>query len=471
MSVRTQSLLVIVPVFLVLGLAVAVLACFFELRETTWALHEEASSYAASVAVLADAAELRKLLQGADIDSARSDLVRTATRAATLGRVRRLSVGDPGGNHLVVDVGRAAGETLEPMPSEPVEMNGALVTTGATSRGERIALAMAQIVDQGEEWVGTVRAEVDASALRACWKRCLGRTLQYGTIGMLLGIICALLAANLVLKPIRGLDHAAQRAATGDLAGAHVATHGRIREMHDLANAFNTLVSMLSGLVTRTRRAVYAGDDSYEPRADGRDVYDTRLWQGGKRELKGLKLDLTTVGGGNGAFAGFLTTRAYAGAVIGCMAPSRTLDAPLAGSACIACLNGLLEHKKPSEAVTETASLFRPQSLRLVVCEESGVVHSYAIDAGDASVRSHMARLSAGEVRAYHSLGDHADRRIELYAAQFCVGAPERIAQDLLSIVCADDTAPRGALLVVSRADASRIGENRITLNSGEHPL
>ncbi len=471
MTVRTQSLLGIVPVFVALGFAVAGLVCFFELRETRWALHEEATSYAISVAQLTEPDDLRAMLDGRETSDTVPDVVRATGRIAAQGRIRRLSISDPSNSRLAIDVGSAAGGAFEAIGSRPVEMNGALVTVGKTADSTRIAVATAQIADQGAEWVGTVRAEVEASAIDDCLICCRGRLLSYSAIGMFVGVACALLAANLVLKPLRKLDRAAERAAAGDLEEAQVSGQGRIRELHDLANAFNTLLSMLKGLAARTRRIVYGGDELFEPRPDGRDVCDTRLWGSGTREIAGLRLDLTTVGGESGAFAAFVATRRFSGALIGCMAPAHTFDAPLEASACTACLNGQLDSRDPAEAFAETVALFGPQDLRLVICEDGGIVRSYHFLSRTSSVRTHTVTIGEGEVRAYHNLGAQADRRIQAYAAQFCAGSTERTAEEILSVACVGDVAPRGALLVVSRARVSRTHANRITLNSGEYPV
>jgi HAMP domain-containing protein len=469
MNIRTQSLLVIVPVFVGLGLAIGSLVCFFELNETRWALRQEVSAYAASVAELADPVQVRWLLDGREGAGGR---LRTALeQVARLGRVQRLSVGDPSLNRLVLDVGRGSGRTIGGTTGEPVEVNSAQVSFGGHAATGDIAIATRQVLDEGGEWVGTVRAEVDASPVASCWLRCRERLLNYAVIGLLVGVACALFICQLVLGPLHALDRAARRAVAGGLEDARVRALGRIREMNDLGNAFNTLVSMLEDAVKRMRRSVYGDSGQQLESRAGRDAVDEQVWEGGNRESGDTDLDLVTVGGGRGAFGQFVSTRGITGAVIGRMPPGPGLNAALDASACVAYLTGALTRSEPSRAVEEAVGLFGPLDLRLIVCDGESAVQSCHFEARTGTVTTARATVAPGEVRVYHNLGEQADRRIQLYAGAFCAGSSGRTADELLTIVGQNDPNPHGALLVVSRVETAGSRRQGITINAGENDL
>lgn len=469
MRIRTQSVLFTLPVFVVLALAVAGLICVFELNETRRALREEVSSLATAVAQMVDRQELRELLGHAKADTGRTLLSRAGARIAEHGRLIRLTVEQPTGTGMALDVGPAAGEPLIEHADEPVALNGAFASLVLKRDGHvRAAVATAPVYDDAGDWVATVRAVIDAGVLDARWEECLRRTGQYVLVGTLVGLACALVLSSLVIRPLGVLGEAADRAAAGDLRGAAVPSLGRIREMNDVGSAFNTMVSILRNLLTRTRRAVFSAEQAADDERR-RDACDRYLWPPASVAHGLVAFEMATVGSSEGAFGQLTRIGDALYAVMGRMPAGGGMDSALSASAVVTYVVRALEHRDADAVVREAALLFGFECMRVVCAREnSSTVHSCRYDQSAGQTVGHMHDCAADGTKVYHDLGEGADVQLQLYTGSFCTGESGTVTQELLTIVRQTDPEPRGTLLVVAPRAAAEMTAG-VSLNTGEY--
>lgn len=467
MKIRTQSLIVIPPLFLFLGVSTALVAMAAGVREVRWGLEEESSSLAITVAEFVPRGsfsanaeeseeELRYLRQSLD-------------RLMAFGHALRITVFDAGGS-TVADVPAAnwreaspedrVSSAVPPTPNwtsrserEVLLQAGRLVTPVTVApNGGAFVTAYAPILD-GDLLIGTVAALVPADRLGF-----RSAELRTGFVGAGLIILAAGILATLLLSEYlrRGLRELARAAAvvSADHSDARVDIGG-IREVEELSNTFNTMSSILRDYVERGRQALISADSPSET-----DVtittYRERTLPAVARRIGGRFVMARYLGGVQvGSFFGVAQTGERGFAFLGRVPGPSTLSTAVRAGTAARWLVGALEAKEPvQDPARRAAEMFGLSELSLLSwredSQESPILFSGG--PGDASQLpgSSLHFCCAGDrVAVLHSLDPDGARALNAYLGFFACGHEGSVSDRLRSTL---DGFSSGPLVVVERS-------------------
>lgn len=131
----------------------------------------------------------------------------------------------------------------------------------STTLGESIVYAAVPVLS-GDEVVGVVRLASPESGIEAQVLRKIRGLVLGGLISVLIGVIAALLLANILVRPIDSLRRAAKRLADGE-DDVVVAEEGP-GELRQLSRTFNEMTRRVRGMLERQRS--FAGDAAHQLR-------------------------------------------------------------------------------------------------------------------------------------------------------------------------------------------------------------
>ncbi len=252
MKIRTQNMLAIVPLFLGLAVLIGALMYFVQYRELLWGLDEEATSIAVATARHMDPERVR----AAETEEDWQQLMANPVQVLEWQRARRIVLMDPDLSLLFDSADDSdAARTIPLTPALHDRLHEAPYASTAILQDDdgRFLYAFSPVGDD-DGMAAIVAVETDADTLGAHELR-MRRDIQLIVIvTVLIGMLLAILISGIISRRIVSLTRAADAVAGGQYDQPHE-TAG-VQEINDLSSTFNTMSSVLSEVVSKTRRAV-----------------------------------------------------------------------------------------------------------------------------------------------------------------------------------------------------------------------
>lgn len=358
MTIRLQNLLVIPPIFFLLGLTVAILADRAAREEIRWGLEEEAEALAVTLAEMVGGADLDRLAGGD-----------ATTRARVLGGLDR--VARHGQARSVVLYSRALdGPVLAwHRDSTAVALEREVWTSGLRDRRTHgvlaepgpwgpypeVLLAGAPIhaAAGGAGVRGAVAVAVDATRLfstTAEVRRTFGILLLVVT-GV--GVAAALFLSGRIGRQVRQLRDMGATVAAGEYRAA-VEVVG-VKEVQDLSNTLGTMASILSDVLSRGRRTLLVGDAFKLSRGVGSTYRAERADAGPVPE--GFEVGVGAVGEPSpGSFHGWTRTADHVVFWVGVVEAEEGLERAVLGAAANRALQGAFQKGAPEDVAREVVA-------------------------------------------------------------------------------------------------------------------
>jgi len=480
MTIRTQSLVSILPVFLFLAVVSSGLMLKTEREEYLWGLREEASSLAVATAEFLSAAEPGLLASGR---------IGTAGQppgaGRVLGAIDRILGSSPGtgserswrriygltadGQSVLFCRDRTQAQGPAPPGEEPLLPGAAEVAairrgelfalaTRRGSRGRLVMTAYAPVRDASGNVAGLIGVETDAQGIETLTRGLIARSLLGIGAVLLLGAGATMAVSGVVSREVRDLRAGVARMKEGDLDVT--ARAGRIQEVGDLCSTLNTMNELLKDVLAKTKRSLLEGEQFREP-VDLAQVFSEERWPPLHLRLGTVQVVARRNGGmPDGSFqAAFAVDRpAGAPSMAGAAADGvwalvgrvreesvgrTTLETVIAASAACSLLVERLRVAAPGQAIADVCELFPLQHLDVVCCR-AGSVERWGLDGRGASAPD-------AEYLVLHTLGRAFEERIERYRAFFgCPDAAELLEEiAAIDVGCSERLETRGGCLMV----------------------
>ncbi len=463
MRIRTQNFLGILPIFLGLAAAIGFLIYTLVQRETTWGLEREAGAIALTAGEFLEPAVLEAYAAGDLTDEANAALMRPLHRILDRERVRRIAVFRPDSRDLLLDIGPEAQPESDRVEPFRTPLRQALQTDPSTARylertgGPLVMQGVAAVPDGDGAIRAAVAVEVDASDAAAVLDRVRRHILIGAGVTVLLGLLCVALVTAPVRQRLLDLTWVARRAGEGNYQPYRDRRAGAIREVSDLANTFNTLISILQGVLRRTRRNLLSVEQ-FRTREDLVRTHEELVWRPLREEEgphRGLARPLGRVP------AGALYDLFRAGdrlvGLLGRVDQADPLEAAVTAEAAVDFARHRLQERDPSAALDEIARLFHLAEATVTVWKDG----REALDVYRWNPRSRVVELDhrgmePGRLAPLHDLGGELGHRLSLYLETFASAAPAEGADELEHLLLHHDPQLAGVLLLFWSADTAR---------------
>lgn len=374
MKIRTQNLIAIPPLFVILAVATGGLAYWTAQVEIHWGIREESTSLAITTAELLSSTPIQDAFAGneAALTEARAPL----ERILEFGQALRITVFSPDGTRPLLDVSASRAEGLEeegpvvslppdPAFSEAMEADSVYAGDVVSSEdGEAYIVSYAPVRNSSGEIAAILAVASDAGRLETLTERVLFRFGSMSIAMTLVGVLAALFLTWRVSRPINELGRMARLAAEGDY-DQRITVAG-VQEVGDLANTLDTMTSILSDVLSRGRQLLVNGDPFRTSQGLTRAFRSLRGSPTHDRAPKSMHMCAPSVGVGHpGDFWGNAEGDEWGCAWVGRVEAEAPLDAALTASTLERIFDHLFQTLGPEAAAGRIAALFRPVTLQV----------------------------------------------------------------------------------------------------------
>lgn len=449
MNIRTRCLTGIVPMFAILGAATGLLVSFLQYREKYWGLSEEAAGLATAAAEFIDAKDLNAFADGSLSGADRDRFLKPLNRIVRTGSIQRMAILSGADRRLLLDLGPAAQQEFATPDQAGAE---AASIQHLPAKGTRAAVmrAFADLPDQGGQPPCILMAQISAAPLTKHKGRVVRQLLVHLLTAVLVGTLCSLLIASILIRAIRDLAQAAEQAANGNY-DVQQERSCAIREINDLWNTFQTAASVLRGVLVNSRRQlldmellrteedlVRAFSEAYQP---------SRCFVHGSLEwaVTAVCDDQPEV------VADLFEIHGTLYAVTGTVAPVDTgLRTAVTASALADCLRRGLETDSLQTALRNVADLFDVVSLRVMAytpTDQAIAVHTYRQETGAFGEDS---LALPNRPLLFHDMDSSLGERLDVFVDAFGNSPCRELLDNVLSIAHGHEQALHGGLTVVA---------------------
>jgi HAMP domain-containing protein len=470
MRIFTQNLFAIVPLYIGLALAGGFLMYTNELQELEWGLREEANSIAVTTAEFLKSDALQSVYHEGASDPYAKMIAKPLERIMGLERLRKLDCFTPDGKQLAFTItGGASGKIAEnfgfsnetgknelkeddeilrqsPQILQKLDKGKVFITPirQLDSARARIA-AYAPITNDRHQLVGVIRAELAANQWLTHRSQLYARVTRMVLFVILLGVGIALFLSNLISGEVKDLSDAATEVTEGNLDRQIVG--GRIQELSDLSNTFNTMSDVLKETLVKNKRSLieseqFRGDDELA------QVYKEIFSPLVATSYGSLRVVAEHIG--SGVSGEFFSSFQYGGdafIVLGCLEENADLAAVVNASGVVSFINQTLQRHSPEEVIREAVDLFDIHCLDILVWKGSAKNshwRSYHSSVGQAT-RQELT-LEADRPLLLATFQGAPFEQTQRYAQIFGHLTPDELIEDI-KIVLPPDL--KGALMVL----------------------
>jgi len=464
MKIRTQNLLVIVPLFLGLALLTGWLAYTVQRREILWGMREESSSLAIAIAEFVDGDSYRAMIgPGGAADYLRS-LEHPFRQILQHEQADVIFALTPDGRRLVFSVDSGFVERIEGDTSRFVlrdtaypydsGMVGAMrddsfyvTEVREVAGGKSMMTAYAPIIDSRGALAGILGVDIDATDYLVVSDELF---MKFGLLAggiVLLGVIASLFLSGMFTRKIRELGAAADEVSGGNL-DLEIEV-GTIQEVSDLSNTFNTMSSVLKNVLSKIRRALIEGEQ-FRTQADLARLYVEEFWKPldmrcGNLLVAGRMLGHNSVG----AVMSVVEIDNSCHAFVGFVRRGAEVVTATRASAVCSFVHQELGSRPVGDVLNEAVSIFDIESLHYLHCPADATeMEFWSLESGSTCFRHRSEELSPGVPVCVHTFSAEIGDMIEDYLRKFSRLSPREIVEDLMLTL---DQDVRGCFLVLKR--------------------
>lgn len=411
MRIRTQNCWAIVPLFLGLGLLIGALMFTVQYRELRWGLNEEATSIAVAAARHLDTDAPRQAIEPDHWIRA----MQQATAVMEWGRANRLALISSAGQETWFDSAPDSDATRPislPAPlAQRADERGYAASRIQQDGSGRYIHAYSPVRD-ADGTVAYLVVEISANAVAGFFQRIKQEIGILVIVTVAIGLLLALLLSRMISRRIIRLSHAAQRVEDGHYDERYVTTG--IQEISDLGNTFNTMSSVLSEVLNKSRRAVIEAEQFRTEDDLARAFSETFMADTGQTVSGTLELVAGQVSTHSEThFHGIWQEEGHVLAVVGELETADGLEAPLQASAAAHALRDYWLACEPEEALRRWAV---PLPLRQahVIYGHVNELHTAEWNANERTF-AHTSLTIPGRPLLFHTLPDAQSKRLTVY--------------------------------------------------------
>ncbi len=374
MKIRTQILLVFLPVFMVLGGLLGGIIYFLEGKQLEWARHQELQAYGISLAEL-----LGDEFEDAQKQKLTADAEEALQTVLNWRRLHVIAITDLAGAHVKWQAGKellpGGLGNLSAEILESTRQNGSYVSDVLTSEDGEVAVHRVYSIltdPQGAE-IGVLVVEANALWVTKKWQE-TEDTVWWVVVGtFVVGILFALLVSAGIRSGFRQLE----RTADGVLEGRensvghveHAQGDSIIREISDLSHTFQTMGAVLLEQGERVKKSIVEAEQ-FRTEEDLAELLQQETYGNKSVQTRWIEAAAGIYGGGEGYVMELLE---HAGGVYGILArmsEGGKLQRLSEGGAMLEYWKVRMREVGVVAATEEVVSLFKPQELQILTVSE-----------------------------------------------------------------------------------------------------
>ncbi len=438
MNIRTLCFRSILPVFLVLAAATAVVVYIMEIKETKWGLMEEAGGICVVVTEF-----ISEDIQTLEADEQPPpDLLRAVKKVTGHGTALRIIALTKDQQEIILDIGRDRGKPLpdKSLLEECRAQDGNITRITRDSADTDVVFSCSPLLDSDNNIAGYVLIKTDASSLAVSRTRAI-KTISRGiAVALGMGLLCVFIVSQMLKSNIRTFAESVETISNSDTKTS-MPPPGSIREIHDLWNTFLTAASIFKDTEVRARRelmdvemfrteqdlAIAYRQNRKRTRALDTDSFHIRITAHADNEISNICVITNNDP----------TLYAIVGAV---SHGTKPLDTAIMASAAEALLKQKLSINGIEKAVEQALEIFRIDKIAGIECSAetgsikivkyngpNGSIHVEDAEPAEKTVILHMEDNEAGKkldscIRTYSQDNiDELARNIQAIAQQYAV--------------------------------------------------
>ena len=450
MRFRTQILLAFVPMFVLLGAAGETVRALLENRELHWALEEEVSSLAVSIAeflrdqpMTAPGAGGPPVSPGRNWEQSLDDIIRHS-------QARRIWAFGPDGRQVI------QGWAAAPVDQSPHAIPAACQTRLATNPwamepmstrgGETTVTAYARLHTAEGNNVGYLAVEIGAES----YLNALAQEKRKIVTGTVVSLLAGLIAMGLLVAPvtsgIRDLCAAADRAREGHPLGQPGSRF--IREIDELGETFSTMGTLQNEAMDKARRILVENEQLRAP-ADLAASFRARFSPPPLVDFSSVEVAARLAGAApGGAFAGCRQIQNTVWAFVGRITVSDELQQAMSSSAAQFLLEDALTRLRPQAAFAEVAGFLPLADWECVGWPLDGGTPLRWTGRSGFSLMSAVPLANATHACCLHTFGRAHQHMVDACLEGFSDLTAAEIADRILELKEADAT---GAFVILRR--------------------
>lgn len=367
MTIRLQNLLIIPPIFLMLGLAVGFLADRAAREEILWGLQEESTAVAVTVAEMTGGDMVDRLTAGDSVAAHR--LADDLDEVARHGQVESVMIYSRLKDGTVMAWHRdstavALEDGLWKKDVKQLRSQAVIGEPGAWGPYPEALVAAAPVYPSagGAEPRGAVAVVIDASRLVSVTHDLRRDFIILVLLVTGIGIAAALFLSMSIGRQVRELGRLGATVASGEYR-VQVQVSG-VKEVQDLSNTLGTMASILSDVLSRGRRALLVGDPFQLGQGMPSAYREARIVDAPLPA--GMEVGVSVIGKVSpGCFHGWTETAAHAVFWVGQVATGDTLDLVVAAATANRAMAQGLRKDAPDAVAAEVAELFELTSMQV----------------------------------------------------------------------------------------------------------
>ena len=310
------------------------------------------------------------------------------------------------------------------------------------------ARAIAAVADEAGPFA-VLTVDVDAGDVRALRREILIESLLLAGGILACGILVSWLLGGVVTTAIRNLGVATRVVASGRYRWE--AKGGRLREVNDLNNTFDTMTTLLAEILSKTKRAVIEGEQFRKP-VHLAETFSRRLWRAEEVSVGNTAVSMIRLG--RRPEGDFLAVRRDEGSVRVVMGgvsdfDCEELEAVARASAACALVREELAGDPWKHGFSLAGEVFPFRFwCSLLLRADSTEVEVWSCRAGGRPRREAL-RIQPDRPWALHGLGGEADDRFDLYLKVLRGLEPGRLLKELAVVL--GESVEGGVLIVGNR--------------------
>ncbi|MFN8391840.1 MAG: hypothetical protein U0136_16240 [Bdellovibrionota bacterium] len=287
MSIRLQSLMAILPIFVAVGVLSGYLRYSSELEELAWGLRSEAEGYAIALESALHGETLKHFMQ--HDSSAVADAESKIDKVISGKRIRRVAAVSPDGADVYFE--RKSSDLSDKMvlsaeALKSLDQLSIWISELERTEGAAYLQAYMPLRDDSGQLLGALVVETDATEYITREETSFREVLQESGGVILLGALCALIIAQVLRRRIRELSRLA--AEIGEGRQASVDDAGAIQELRDLKDSLQTMSSIMQDILVRAKHGLLE-KEQFRTQQELFDVYGEECLDVRCRELGAMQ--------------------------------------------------------------------------------------------------------------------------------------------------------------------------------------
>ena len=452
MKIRTQNLSAIVPIFLVMGLISGTLTYITQRQEIMWGMREEISAMAITMAEFLDHEVIRGLQEEPENEELTRSLEATLKRVERWNKKQRFFLLTSDYQEVLFSFG---GKNENSNISQQAQKfsklkdgNADIILTGVErdNQNRAIMTAYVPIYDQARTLLSVLVVEIDAQYFLDRKKEIRNRIYIVTSLTVLLGIIIASLISHIIAREINQLTQASLTVASGKYNRR--VDIGKIQEVSDLTNTFNTMSSILEEALSKTKRALIEGEQ-FRTSVDLANYFSQNFFAPIEDDFNKVSVSARLISNNPGGdFFGVFNVDNGTYVVLGRLSGNGELDTVTSASAAYAFVQQELEQRDPQQAFENAKRLFDLETFQCIFWDGAGEeIHTYR--SFDSSLLESANPLKENRVAVFHTLSEANSEKVDLFVRNYGQISPQELMKDILNVLVDDGI---GSLILLGKS-------------------